>query len=403
MELQKDNVDAYIVQCITNAWTTIHRNYSDENEEPSLTDETYSHEDLSYSANDYLFSLGEEVDNDTISYLSNDEDSRKDISLYDSSKQSSSSDMEDSDGSTRMQKSVNSADSNKRNNGDNIPKTFLQLKGISIANYNMGCNFDIAMAIRIMIQYDLTILAIQEHTPWNKDLTPMKISSFEWTCHKWGFSITISKLQILIIDNQVQACHREIEIYEDGRIIKSRFEISSRTYANFVAVYGIPHSSDNYIRINQETIEENLLLQRMRQTQKQIKKLSMNIIRNKELIYIFGDLQDTPDDSKNFYYGKNKIAKHPLGIVKTCEDIGLQCTIYKQWNEIERPIISRHGSKGGRFIDGMYTCRNGLLHVQGITIIHDTGILRDHDMVITKCDLGIEKFQINKAKEERCD
>jgi hypothetical protein len=247
MELRKDNVDAYIVQCITNARTTIHRNYSDENEEPSLTDETYSHEDLSYSANDYLFSLGEEVDNDTISYLSNDEDSRKDISLYDSSKQSSSSDMEDSDGSTRMQKSVNSADSNKRNNGDNIPKTFLQLKGISIANYNMGCNFDIAMAIRIMIQYDLTILAIQEHTPWNKDLTPMEISSFEWTCHTWGFSITISKLQILIIDNQVQACHREIEIYEDGRIIKSRFEISSRTYANFVAVYGIPHYSDNYI------------------------------------------------------------------------------------------------------------------------------------------------------------
>jgi hypothetical protein len=259
------------------------------------------------------------------------------------------------------------------------------------------------MAIRIMIQYELTILAIQEHTPWNKDLTPMEISSFEQTCHKWGFSIIISKLQILIIDKQVQACQREIEIYEDGRIIKSRFEISSRTYANFIAVYGLPHSSDNYIRINQETIEENLLLQRMRQLQKQIKKLSMNIIRNKELIYIFGDLQDTPDDSKDFYHGKNKIAKYPLGIVKTCEDIGLQCMIYKHGDEIKRPIISRHGSKGSRFIDGMYTCRNGLLHVQGITIIHDTGILTDHDMVITKCDLGIEKFQINKAKEERRD
>jgi hypothetical protein len=91
----------------------------------------------------------------------------------------------------------------------------------------------------------------------------------------------------------------------------------------------------------------------MRQIQKQVQKLSMNIIRNEELIYIFGDLQDTPDDSKNFYDGKNRIAKHPLGIVKTCEDIGLQCMIYKHWNEIERPIISRHGSKGGRFIDGM--------------------------------------------------
>jgi len=76
-----------------------------------------------------------------------------------------------------------------------------------------------------------------------------------------------------------------------------------------------------------EIIEENLLLQRMRQIQKQIKKLSMNKIRNE--VCIFGYLQDTPDDSKNFYYGKSRIAKHLLGIVKTCEDIGLQCTIYK--------------------------------------------------------------------------
>jgi len=76
MELRKDNVDAFIVQCITNARTTIHRNYSHENEEPSLTDETYSHEDLSYCANEYLFSLGEEEDDDTISYLSNGEDKK---------------------------------------------------------------------------------------------------------------------------------------------------------------------------------------------------------------------------------------------------------------------------------------------------------------------------------------
>jgi hypothetical protein len=95
-----------------------------------------------------------------------------------------------------------------------------------------------------LIQYDLTILAVQEHTPWNKELTPMEISSMERSCHKWGLSITISKLQILIIDNQVQACQREIDIHEEGRIIKRRFEISSKTYVNFEAVYGIPHSSD---------------------------------------------------------------------------------------------------------------------------------------------------------------
>ena len=104
MELRRDNVDAFIVQCITNAQATIHRDYTDENEEPSLIDETYSHEDLSYSANEYLFSSGEEVNDDRISYLLNSEDSRKDMSLYDSSKQSTSSDTNDRDGSTLMQK-----------------------------------------------------------------------------------------------------------------------------------------------------------------------------------------------------------------------------------------------------------------------------------------------------------
>jgi hypothetical protein len=48
---------------------------------------------------------------------------------------------------------------------DLIPKTFLQLKGISVANYNMGCNFNIAAALRVMITYEISILAIQEHTP----------------------------------------------------------------------------------------------------------------------------------------------------------------------------------------------------------------------------------------------
>jgi hypothetical protein len=36
-----------------------------------------------------------------------------------------------------------------RTNGcsDHLPKTFLQLKGISVANYNMGCDFSIAAAL----------------------------------------------------------------------------------------------------------------------------------------------------------------------------------------------------------------------------------------------------------------
>ena len=35
-----------------------------------------------------------------------------------------------------------------------------------------------------------------------------------------------------------------------------------------------------------------------------------------------------------------------------------------------------------------------------MTIVQDTGILSDHDMVISKLDLGIESFSISTEKEE---
>jgi hypothetical protein len=44
-------------------------------------------------------------------------------------------------------------------NGDNLPKSFLQLKGISVGNYNMGCHFHISAAIHLLVQYNLQILA----------------------------------------------------------------------------------------------------------------------------------------------------------------------------------------------------------------------------------------------------
>ena len=67
------------------------------------------------------------------------------------------------------------------------------------------------------------------------------------------------------------------------------------------------------------------------------------------------------------------------------------------------PIVSRHGTKGGRFIDSMYTTTQALIHITGITIVQDTGIPSDHDMILSKIDLGIRKFQISKDKEERID
>jgi hypothetical protein len=49
----------------------------------------------------------------------------------------------------------------------------------------------------------------------------------------------------------------------------------------------------------------------------------------------------------------------------------------------------------------MYTTAQGLNYVTGMTMVQDTGILSDHDMVISKLDLGIENFSISTEKEEQ--
>ena len=111
-------------------------------------------------------------------------------------------------------------------NADLLPKTFLQLKGISVANYNMGCNFNISAALHIMVHYELSIFAIQEHTPWSRELTDAEHTNIERICDKYGYFVTISKVQILIIAKEIRACHRHTTVYEQGRLILSRFEIS---------------------------------------------------------------------------------------------------------------------------------------------------------------------------------
>jgi hypothetical protein len=74
------------------------------------------------------------------------------------------------------------AASSQTKNRDDIPNTFLALKGISIANFNMGCNFHIAAALKLIADYDISILAIQEHTPWNKELSHIEITCIERSC-----------------------------------------------------------------------------------------------------------------------------------------------------------------------------------------------------------------------------
>jgi len=39
-------------------------------------------------------------------------------------------------------------------------------------------------------------------------------------------------------------------------------------------------------------------------------------------------------------------------------------------------------------------------YIAGITIIQDTGISSDHDLIITKCNFGTKIFEFSKGKEE---
>jgi hypothetical protein len=49
--------------------------------------------------------------------------------------------------------------------------------------------------------------------------------------------------------------------------------------------------------------------------------------RTNDFIFLFRDIQDTPDTSYIFHYGKCRIPKHPLGIIKECESAELTCTV----------------------------------------------------------------------------
>jgi hypothetical protein len=168
------------------------------------------------------------------------------------------------------------------------------------------------------------------------------------------------KSTILIIDKQLATCIRNTTVHEEGHIIHTRMEVSSRKFVNFVSVYGYPHSPDNRGHHLPVDHDENLVLQGMERIQKSLKHIISKARKYEELIYIYGDLQDTPDRSKTFYYGNTTIAKHPTGIVQLCEDQNLQCTIYKFVDLMPKPIISRHGPKGGRFIDDMFTDYHGI-------------------------------------------
>jgi hypothetical protein len=124
-----------------------------------------------------------------------------------------------------------------------------------------------------MIQYEIAILAIQEHTPWNRELSDLEKLSIQRTCDKWGFAVTLSKLQILIIDKQLESCHRGTTEYEDGRLLKCQLEVSHGQFAIFISTYGIPHSTDNRVLQGQKHMDEKDTLQKMKRIQKRLSTL----------------------------------------------------------------------------------------------------------------------------------
>jgi len=253
------------------------------------------------------------------------------------------------DDSSALTKASTSSSHPKNIDEDEIsPKTFLQLKGIVVANFNMGCNFNIASTLRILLQHELAILAVQEHTPWANVLHEAEVNSIHKTFDKYEDQVIFSKMELLFIDRQLATRLRETNVHLEGCLIATKFEISPGICANFISVYGYPHSPGNRSKDYMDSQDdENTVIQKMT-TLKRLLKSIINKAKNKqELIYIFGDLQDTPDGSKAFYYGNNNIKKHPLGIAQTCENMDLECTIYEHVHTMNKPIISRHGSKGG--------------------------------------------------------
>jgi len=415
-------MDNFIMNCIQKAQQEAH-----DESLPSIINELAHNPDIHEEATNHV-AHNEDTDQNSVSKLywesesnsenselseissieTNNEDSLSLASPLDENMldvRSTSQDEEESRTETSLssRRSTFTCDTTNTNTNDFLPKSFLQLQGISIGNFNMACNYHISLAVKIMTQCKLHILAVQEHTAWNRELTEGEKKSMSRYCNKYGSFITISKLQIVIIDKQLWACHRETSIMEEGCIISTTFEISAPQQATFVSVYGVPHHGGEQLTFTNKDTEENSILQKMRSVQTNLKKCIHTAKQNNSLIFVFGDLQDAPDNSKTFHYGSYRAPKHPLGIVQTCENHHMSCTIYQHLDTLDKPVISRHGSKGGRFIDGMYACTRGKEKVTGISLAPDIGISSDHVLVISKIDLGIEAFEVCKDKEERFD
>jgi len=201
-----DSLDASITQFILH-------------EDSNLFDESSSEEEFSEIAEN-------NSDSDTISTTSS-------IASSISSKSSHAS-------SSTSRKSHSTTHSTLSEEG--LPNNFLKLQGITIANFNVQGNFTIGMALQIMFNNNISILAIQEPTSAERTLTEGETTSIQKHCDKWEVIPQISQYQIILISKHIMAYHRLEETYMDGCVILNIFQIDHEEEMNLISTYGIPHS-----------------------------------------------------------------------------------------------------------------------------------------------------------------
>ena len=118
----------------------------------------------------------------------------------------------------------------------NTPKA-----GISVANFNMAGNFDVSIAVNLMMDQNIHILAIQEHSPWGMEMHPGTYQQIIRVCAFNGFLVQVAKHQIIIFNKLLSTIHRYTDDKEEGHICTNMFQIGPQEYAAFIAVYGILH------------------------------------------------------------------------------------------------------------------------------------------------------------------
>ena len=134
----------------------------DETQDSLLEYHVYSHDDTS------------DDDASCTSVLSDSDSAGSCPSFFDGDTHSASTDGDDSDNDTFLSQATSTSIASFSSlNGDPLPKTFLQVHGIMVANYNMACNFSVEAAIRLMDTYELSI-----YLSWQFKSIPLRAMSY---------------------------------------------------------------------------------------------------------------------------------------------------------------------------------------------------------------------------------